>query len=337
MWLSLLQFRWLSSPAEWFFLIADVLIVAFIVVNIVDINRFVVRKTVLSSEKIPEGEEIRFVFLTDLHSRKYAGNNEKLLREIRACNPDFILCGGDMMTAKEGKNNEPAVSFMNRLAEDYKIYYAFGNHEFRAREYKESYGSMYEDYRKAVRSDNIIWLDNESVAVVLKKDKSALRIINERMIRSEEDPEITVNSEYNPEDNSKRDIRIYISGLSIEKVYYKRLVKQKLPEGYVAKTVGPRREDIYQILLAHNPQYADDYFAYGADLFLSGHYHGGVIRLPFIGGVASPAIRLFPKYSGGLYHKNDKYGYVSCGLGTHTVPMRFLNPGEVSYFEIKHK
>lgn len=300
--ICLLQLKILDSPGEWIFFIADLLIIAFIVINIIDINRFVVRKTVLESDKIPEGEEVKFVFLTDLHSRKYAGNNEKLLEAIKACNPDFILCGGDMMTAKSGKNNETAVSFMRRLAEDYRIYYAFGNHEYRAREYEKSYGSMFADYKKAIESDNIVWLDNESLEVL-----------------------------------SANDVRLVISALSIEKEYYKRFVKMTLPDDYISHLVGPASGDAYQILLAHNPQYAENYFAYGADLFLAGHYHGGIIRLPFIGGLASPAIRLFPKYSGGLYHKNGKYGYVSCGLGTHTVPMRFLNPGEVSYFEIKHK
>ena len=125
MFICLLQLKILDSPGEWIFFIADLLIIAFIVINIIDINRFVVRKTVLESDKIPEGKGVKFVFLTDLHSRKYAGNNEKLLEAIKACNPDFILCGGDMMTAKSGKNNETAVSFMNRLAADYKIFYAF--------------------------------------------------------------------------------------------------------------------------------------------------------------------------------------------------------------------
>lgn len=315
--IGLMQLKWLSAPVEWVFLFVDIFLVFFIVINIIDINRFVVRKTVISSPKIPKGKEVTFVFLTDLHSRKFKGNNEGLLEEIRKCHPDFILCGGDMMTARPGKNNEAAVSFMNRLSKEYKVYYAMGNHEYRSGIYPETYGTMFPDYKKAVSDDNIVWLDNETICI-----------------------RVTGRDSESPDSSSvpaapDEPVKLTISGLTIDKDYYKRFVKQTLPAGYVKEQIGPVSDETFHILLAHNPDFGDDYFDYGADLFLSGHLHGGIIRLPFIGGVASPAFRLFPKYNGGLYRENGHCGYVSCGLGTHTVPMRFLNPGEVSVITLK--
>ena len=59
--------------------------------------------------------------------------------------------------------------------------------------------------------------------------------------------------------------------------------------------------DGYQILLAHNPLWAKAYADWGADLVFSGHVHGGIIRLPFFGGILSPERRFFPKYSAGVY------------------------------------
>ena len=88
-------------------------------------------------------------------------------------------------------------------------------------------------------------------------------------------------------------------------------------------------------MLAHNPEYFANYAKYGADLILSGHVHGGVVRLPFVGGCASPAIRLFPKYSDGLYTLQNKKMVVSCGLGSHTIPMRIFNPGELTVISLK--
>ncbi len=42
------------------------------------------------------------------------------------------------------------------------------------------------------------------------------------------------------------------------------------------------------VLLAHNPLLLDSYAGWGADVVLSGHVHGGMVRLPFVGGVLSP-------------------------------------------------
>ena len=57
------------------------------------------------------------------------------------------------------------------------------------------------------------------------------------------------------------------------------------------------------MLLAHNPLLLDSYAGWGADVVLSGHVHGGMVRLPFVGGVLSPERRFFPKYDKELYEK----------------------------------
>mgnify|MGYP000582777615 CR=1 FL=1 len=57
-------------------------------------------------------------------------------------------------------------------------------------------------------------------------------------------------------------------------------------------------DNSYHILLAHNPSYMEAYKEWGSDLILSGHLHGGCVRLPGIGGVITPQAFLFPKYSG---------------------------------------
>ena len=69
--------------------------------------------------------------------------------------------------------------------------------------------------------------------------------------------------------------------------------------------------DAYCILMAHHPLYAETYWKWGADLVLSGHLHGGIARLPLLGGVISPQFRLFPRYSGDCYEKDGKYIVVS--------------------------
>ena len=93
--------------------------------------------------------------------------------------------------------------------------------------------------------------------------------------------------------------------------------------------VGKANRDRFQILLAHNPVYFEEYARWGADLVLSGHVHGGIVRLPFLGGVISPAFTLFPKYDGGKFERGDSTMLLGRGLGTHTLPVRMWNPGEI--------
>lgn len=78
------------------------------------------------------------------------------------------------------------------------------------------------------------------------------------------------------------------------------------------------------VLLAHNPLLLDSYTGWGADLVLCGHVHGGLVRLPFLGGVLSPERKFFPKYDKGLYEKDGTKMYVSGGIGKP----RLCNPPE---------
>jgi predicted MPP superfamily phosphohydrolase len=88
-------------------------------------------------------------------------------------------------------------------------------------------------------------------------------------------------------------------------------------------------------LLAHNPKYFKSYAAWGADLTLSGHIHGGIVQIPFLGGAVSPQVEFFPKYDAGLFHENDKAMILSRGLGTHTINVRINNTAELVSIKLK--
>lgn len=87
--------------------------------------------------------------------------------------------------------------------------------------------------------------------------------------------------------------------------------------------------DGYTILLTHRPEMFDVYVASGVDLVLSGHSHGGQVRLPFIGGMVAPNQGLFPKYDGGKYSERDTTMIVSRGIGNSLIPIRINNRPEV--------
>lgn len=91
----------------------------------------------------------------------------------------------------------------------------------------------------------------------------------------------------------------------------------------------------YTVLLSHSPSIVDKYKLIPADLILSGHTHGGQIRLPIIGAVVGPERSLFPKWEKGIFDIGQgKFLYVDSGLGTSGYPVRFLNQSQISLIEI---
>ena len=81
-------------------------------------------------------------------------------------------------------------------------------------------------------------------------------------------------------------------------------------------------EDEFSVTLAHRPELMDVYTECGAPLVLSGHAHGGQIRLPGIGGLIAHGQGLFPKYTEGKYEENGTTLVVSRGIGNSVLPLR---------------
>ncbi len=86
------------------------------------------------------------------------------------------------------------------------------------------------------------------------------------------------------------------------------------------------------ILLAHEPDYADHVVSRPVDLQLSGHSHGGQVRLPFIRPFYLPD--LGRKYVWGLYNIGDLTLYTNRGLGTVGVPVRLNCPPEITFLTL---
>lgn len=87
--------------------------------------------------------------------------------------------------------------------------------------------------------------------------------------------------------------------------------------------------DSYNIVLCHRPELLDGYAEAGADLVITGHAHGGQVRIPFVGGLVAPNQGLFPQYTEGVYHKNKTDMVVSRGLGNSIIPVRINNTPEL--------
>lgn len=258
-------------------------------VMLYDGTRFVIRRYTIKNNKIKN--KYRAVVLSDLHNKRFGKNNTLLLEAIHAQKPDGIWIAGDILTARPGKSLEPAIELLTALAGKYPIFYANGNHEHRLKLYPETYGDMAEKYEEALAKIGIKPLVNEQYLL------------------------------------EKENIRIY--GAEIAREYYQRFTIPDMQVEYLQEIMGlPEREN-YIVLLAHNPDFFPVYAAWGADLVLSGHVHGGMVRIPGWRGVVSPNVRLFPKYDGGKFEEGNSTMILSRGLGMHTIPVRLFNPGEL--------
>jgi len=123
---------------------------------------------------------------------------------------------------------------------------------------------------------------------------------------------------------------IILYGLDSPQEKYLNFGKKALTKEYIFSELGELDSKRFNLLIAHNPLEFDSYVESNYDLVLSGHVHGGIIILPFIGGLLSPDLTFFPKYYKGKYTKNNTSMIVSRGLGfSKKVPFRFLNSGEV--------
>ena len=277
------------------------IIVIIMLIYIYHENRvFKVTRYSLQSDKL-EGlkEEIRLVVLADLHNHVYGKNNDTLIKAIKEENPDLILVAGDLIIAKPNNEIDTATSLMKRLALKYPVYYGMGNHEYRLRIYPEQYGDMYERYTEELKQAGVHILENANEKVLVKN------------------------------------VILNIFGLEIDREYYKRFVTTPMQNNYIEDLVGQASAKDYNVLLAHNPKYFKSYAAWGADLTLSGHIHGGIVQIPFLGGAVSPQVEFFPKYDAGLFHEKDKAMILSRGLGTHTINVRINNTAELVSIKLK--
>lgn len=114
------------------------------------------------------------------------------------------------------------------------------------------------------------------------------------------------------------------------KIYGKELEAQNYKEkNYIEqynKTISNKN---YNILVVHTPEFVKEYIKNNYDLILSGHNHGGTIRLPFIGGVVSRDFEILPKYTRGLYFLGKSKLLMTSGLGDHTIKFRLFNQPEL--------
>lgn len=92
-------------------------------------------------------------------------------------------------------------------------------------------------------------------------------------------------------------------------------------------------KNMYSILIMHNPDLIDKIDISKFNLVLAGHTHGGIIKIPFMGGI----IKNSNKYINDYYEIDNTKLYVSSGIGTHKHKLRFLNKPSINIYRLRNK
>ncbi|NLK27428.1 MAG: hypothetical protein GX306_03680 [Clostridiales bacterium] len=315
----------------YFIAIAVGLILLLILWSQIEQTLLVTSKYKIRSEKLNHGVQLRFVVLSDLHNHSLGKNNEKLIHKVDSIRPDFIVIAGDLITKRQACYPSNAFTLLKNLSKKYKIYYGYGNHELyferllddidnlqsddTDRKRREALYSTWVEYKSQLKKLGIIFLENQSLSVHLSSDKSTID-----HDRGNSNSMSAVND---------GESMLMIHGLSLSTQFYKRGERETLTQETLTASLGEPKDDSFHLLIAHNPIYFNEYTTWGANLTISGHVHGGLVRLPFFGGLISPQIALFPKFDAGRFTKDGKDMIISRGLGTHSCMLRLFNPPEL--------
>lgn len=236
-------------------------------------------------------EPICIVHLTDLHSKEFGKNNCELIEMVNEQNPDLIFISGDMINNYDD-NAEILINLISSLKDIAPVYFGYGNHEYTWE--RTHHVSLREEVGKA----GAVAVDNDYVDIEFKGTE--LRIggymgyYRQPHMFNKSKEQIQAEKDFAEDFENTDRIKLLIN---------------HIPTGWL------------------DWHYIDKY---PVDLVFCGHYHGGMIRIPFTEqGLYAPYIGWFPKYTKGMFSGKEATCILSAGLGSeHSVP-RINNPPEI--------
>lgn len=293
----------------YFFILLSLIINAFL-------NQGVyIKRYNLKFDNLPQKfNNYKIVQLTDIHSIRSKEQIEQIISKIEKQKPDVIFITGDLIDSGYYANQQSAhkekkipiiesltIKFVQKLTQISKVYFVYGNHEM------------------------MLLDDPENNEFKLSLEKTGVKILNNKI-------------DYLYKDEEK----IKLLGLQDPACLYKDEVYSKL-DGSSSDKARAILEDLFlqdnseefSILLAHRPECFEIYASYNIDLILSGHTHGGMLRLPFIRGIYAHPQGFFPDYSYGIYTNRNSTMVVGAGIGySGNIHFRVYNLPEIEVINL---
>lgn len=242
---------------------------------------------------------VKVVVISDLHGKEYGKDNKRLLAKISEQEPDAVFVVGDMLDDGDAESGfSQTAKLLTALSEIAPVYFSYGNQE------KEYSGDVLDGFANTVTENGITVLDDSFVDCEIGGQK------------------IRIGGTMGHAFPFGRTMQEFES--SDEYIFLEELEKTDAPT----------------IVLSHKP---DTFIFNGAhtywsniDLVVSGHTHGGVVRLPFVGGLYAPMQGFFPEYDYGFYALGDKMKMViTSGLDGYKFIPRFLNLPEICVLNLE--
>lgn len=261
----------------------------------------------IASARLPAAfDGFRIAHISDLHNTSFGARNENLLRAIRSARPDIVAVTGDLVDSRH-TDYDIALAFATEAARIAPVCYVMGNHETRlARRAREAraVAAYARERGLAAPKPDFDFGDFERAL-----DAIGIHVLHDRAIRLRRD-----------------NAHLRVIGLDDP--------RHPGPSGALPHHPDPSHlvaqdPETYTIILAHRPELFSSYVQAGADLALSGHAHGGQIRLPFIGGLYAPGQGILPRYDAGPYRSGRTVMVVSRGMGNMAPIPRVNNDPEL--------
>lgn len=285
---------------------------------------------------------LRVVHLSDLQGACFGNDNMELLGRVSDTKPHLIFFTGDLVDrrmqvnkgfelgasnsfeAEATKDFEAAIDFMKNLRMIAPTFFSYGNHEL----------AFSQDIVRALREK----LENTGVVVL-----DGTSHIENVKIRKLPDDKLRDESRRN-DDTASRNVEVLLTGFPERLLMVEGRNRTKKNSDVDQDVLKSAVEEIKQkrtesqcdisILLAHEPQFIEEYSSASYDYIFSGHAHGGQIRLPILGGLFSPGQGILPKYTSGVHNAGNGKMIISRGLGNSSFPIRVFNRPEIIIAEI---
>lgn len=280
---------------------------------------------------------LRVVHLSDLQGACFGNDNMELLGRVSDTKPHLIVFTGDLVDrrmqvnkgfelgasnsfeAEATKDFEAAIDFMKNLRMIAPTFFSYGNHEL----------AFSQDIVRALREK----LENTGVVVL-----DGTSHIENVKIRKLPDDKLRDESRRN-DDTASRNVEVLLTGFPERLLMVEGRNRTKKNSDVDQDVLKSAVEEIKQkrsesqcdisILLAHEPQFIEEYSSASYDYIFSGHAHGGQIRLPILGGLFSPGQGILPKYTSGVHNAGNGKMIISRGLGNSSFPIRVFNRPEI--------
>lgn len=317
--------------------ISFIILLTFLMYIFWENNNIKVVKQDIKIEHLPEEfDAFKILQVTDLHGKEFGKDQRRLLKSINSIDYDVIVFTGDMLDQRKNNRFQPFYQLLDGVHNKENAIFIPGNEDPESY-YVNSQGKLEKsEFIKGIEKRGVTFLES---VYSLKIREATIRFV---------DFELSIQSKAYPE---QQVTGIFKQEIQRTKQYDKHR-KQLLEEMTVLEQTNG--DDIL-IALNHNPVVdaridqlkRDPILNFrNYDLIIAGHYHGGQIRLPFVGALFVPEAwnernGLFPPQDRvkGLWEYNGTKQYVSTGLGSSdAIPFlkfRLFNPPEINIITLK--